>query len=77
MAGYKETPRQKMITAPQTILIVSHRGWLREILRLLLGLPRERHWSFQFDHASLSEVHVYDNYSIIMRINDTQHLREV
>jgi alpha-ribazole phosphatase len=67
----------KMITAPQTILIVSHGGCVRDIIRLLLGLPRERHWSFQFDLASLSEVHVYDNYSIIVRINDTQHLREV
>ncbi len=67
----------KMITALQTILIVSHGGCLREIIRLLLELPRERHWSFQFDLASLSEVHVYDNYSTIVRINDTQHLREV
>jgi len=67
----------KMITAPQTILIVSHGGCMREIICLLLGLPRERHWSFQFAPASLSEVHVYDNYPIITRINDTQHLREV
>jgi len=67
----------KMIEAPQTKLIVSHGGCLREIIRLLLGQPRERHWSFQFDLASISEVHVYDNYSTILRINDTQHLREV
>ena len=67
----------KMINAPQTILIISHGGCLREIIRLLLGLPCERHWSFQFDFASLSEVHVDDNYSTIVRINDTQHLGEV
>jgi len=67
----------KMITAPQTILIVSHGGCIREIIRLLLKLPRERYWLFQFDLASLSEVHVDDNYSTIVRINDTQHLREV
>ncbi|MCD4678360.1 MAG: histidine phosphatase family protein, partial [Desulfobacula sp.] len=67
----------KMISAPQTILIVSHGGCIREIIRLLLELPREKHWSFQFDLANLSEVHVDDNYSTIVRINDTQHLREV
>lgn len=67
----------EMIAAPQTILIVSHGGCLREIIRLLFDQPHERHWSFQFDFASLSRVHLSDSYPIIVQINDTQHLREV
>lgn len=67
----------KMIKAPKTILIVAHGGTLREIIRLLLGLPRESHWSFQFEYASVSEVHLFDDKPLIVRINDTHHLSEV
>ncbi len=67
----------KTIATPQTILIVSHGGCIREIIRLILGLPRERYWSFQFDPASLSIVNLCGSYPAIVRINDTQHLRGV
>ena len=67
----------KMIKAHKTILIVAHGGTLREIIRLLLGMPREKHWFSHFDFASLSEVHLFDDQPLIVRINDTHHLREV
>lgn len=67
----------KMIEGPKTYLIVCHGGTLREIVRILLGLSREAHWSFRFDPASLSEVHINGGCPTIVRINDAHHLNEV
>ena len=64
------------IAEEKSILIVSHGGVIREILRLTLGLPQDKHWSFQIDPASLSEVHIDQNNSTIIQLNDTNHLQE-
>ena len=66
----------KNITEEKSILIVSHGGVIREIVRLALGLPQDNHWSFQIDPASLSEVHIDHGHSTIIHLNDTTHLQE-
>jgi len=39
-----------------TVLLVGHRGAMRVLLCLLLGVPIERHWEFHLDVASVSEL---------------------
>jgi broad specificity phosphatase PhoE len=59
----------------QTICLVAHGGPLSEMIRLLLGLPAERRWSFAMDNASLSELILGENgYPVLKRLNDTNHL---
>ena len=58
----------------QTILLVGHGGSLSEILRVALGLSREKRWYFEMEHASLSEVLIADDYVSLQRQNDTSHL---
>ncbi len=61
--------------ADQTILIVAHGGPLSEIIRLILGLPAERRWSFAMDNASLSELILgEDSYPVLKRLNDKCHI---
>lgn len=60
----------------QTILIVAHGGPLSEMIRLVLGLPSERRWSFAMDNASLSELILGEpGYPVLKRLNDANHLR--
>ncbi|HWY85938.1 MAG TPA: alpha-ribazole phosphatase [Gemmataceae bacterium] len=53
-----------------TILLVAHRGSLRTLLCILLGLPVERHWEFRLEVASLSEVRIVAGKATLMRINE-------
>lgn len=43
----------------EKIFIIAHGGVIRSILCSLLGLPAERHWSFQIDTASVSSVKLF------------------
>jgi alpha-ribazole phosphatase len=54
-----------------TILLVAHRGALRALLCLLVGLPVERHWDFRLEVASLSEVEIVAGKARIVRLNET------
>lgn len=60
----------------QTILLVAHRGSLRVLLCLALGLPPAAHWQFRLDPASLSELEWYGETAVLTRLNDVSHLRE-
>ena len=57
------------------VLVVSHGGPLRVLFCQLLGLPPSKHWAFQIDHASLSEVR-WDPHSgpLVVALNDRCHL---
>ena len=66
-----------MRETPNTILVVTHGGPLREIFRLLLELPAEKHWALQFDPASWSEIHMIEGSLTIIGTNHTHHLRGV
>jgi len=58
----------------QTLLLVGHGGSLSEILRVVLGLSREKRWYLELENASLSEVSIADDYISLKRMNDTCHL---
>lgn len=59
-----------------TLLLITHAGPIREIIRLALGLPAEGHWYFQVDNASLSELSLADDQPVLACLNDTHHLGE-
>lgn len=61
--------------AGQSLLLVGHGGSLSVLLSLALGLPPERRWQLRLNHAALSELHLYSEGAILMRHNDTHHLR--
>jgi probable phosphoglycerate mutase len=58
----------------QTVLLVAHGGPLSEVLRVVLGLSREKRWYLEMENASLSEVLIAEDYVSLKRLNDTCHL---
>jgi len=58
----------------QTVLLVAHGGPLSEILRVVLGLSREKRWYLELENSSLSEVLIAEDYISLKRLNDTCHL---
>ena len=64
-------------TPSETVLIVSHSGPLKVLVCSLLGISQDHWWQLRFDNASLSIVDTYPRGAIIMRSNDTSHLKEV
>jgi broad specificity phosphatase PhoE len=58
----------------QTLLVVSHGGPIRELLRLALGMPPDGRWAFSIDNASLTELVFFDSGARLQRLNDTCHL---
>jgi broad specificity phosphatase PhoE len=61
----------------QTLLLVAHRGSIRVLLCLVLGLAPAAHWRFRLDPASLSELELHDETAVLNRLNDVSHLGEV
>jgi alpha-ribazole phosphatase len=60
-----------------TVGLVAHGGPLQALLCLALGLPPQAYWQFALATASLSELCVYAQGAILMRLNDTHHLEDV
>ena len=58
----------------QVVLLVGHGGSLSEILRVVLGLSRQKRWYIEMENASLSEVSIAEDYISLRRLNDTCHL---
>jgi broad specificity phosphatase PhoE len=58
----------------ETVLLVAHGGTLMVLICLLLGHPIEQYWQFRIEKASLSDIIVYPQWSIINQLNDTSHL---
>jgi len=58
------------------ILIVTHGGVIREMLRLLLGVPPKGHWYFRIGPASLSTIQLFGDQPCLISFNDTHHLKE-
>lgn len=61
--------------AGESILLVGHGGSLSVLLCLALGISPDRRWQIGLSHAALSELHLYPEGAILMRHNDTHHLR--
>ena len=58
----------------ETVMLVTHSGVLRMLIRLLLQLPEKMQWHFRFDLTSLSEIEFRDAFPVIQYLNDTHHL---
>jgi broad specificity phosphatase PhoE len=58
----------------QVVLLVGHGGSLSEILRVALGLSRDKRWYLEMENASLSEISIAEDYISLRRINDSCHL---
>ncbi|MBN1122091.1 MAG: alpha-ribazole phosphatase [Anaerolineae bacterium] len=56
----------------ETVLIVSHGGPLKGIVRLLLGLNGSTRWTFKLSNCSLTEIMLYDP-PLLVRLNDRGH----
>lgn len=61
----------------KVVLLVGHGGSLSEVLRVALGLSREKRWYLEMENASLSEVSIAEDYISLRRINDTCHLTDL
>jgi len=66
-----------IVRGGRAILVVSHGGPLRVLLCLALGLDVQAHWRFRIDTASVSELQVYTEDAVLVRMNDTCHLQDV
>lgn len=58
----------------KTILWVTHGGPLRTLLCLVLGLGLEHNGQFRTQTASVSELHVFPERTVLALLNDTHHL---
>jgi broad specificity phosphatase PhoE len=58
----------------KTVLWVTHGGPLRTLLCLVLGLDLEKNGLFRTHTASVSELHVYEQRTLLALLNDTHHL---
>ena len=58
----------------QTVLLIAHGGSLQVLLCLALGLIPRARWQFHLDAASLSELRLYEEGAVLVRLNDACHL---
>lgn len=60
-----------------TVALVGHGGAFQVLLCRLLHVDPARRWQFKLQHGSISEVQLYDEDAILMRLNDCHHLSEI
>jgi len=53
----------------QTALVVGHAGSIRMLLCRVLGLPPRAHWQFGVAPGSLSEINLYPEGAVLVRLN--------
>jgi alpha-ribazole phosphatase len=58
----------------QTAVVVAHGGSLQVLLCLALGLVPKARWQFRLSAASLSELHLYDDGTVLTCLGDCSHL---
>jgi alpha-ribazole phosphatase len=68
--------RRRTADGCETVLLVGHRGSLRILTCMALGLPSAALWRFRLDLASVSELDLSPREAVLARLNDTHHLRE-
>ena len=62
-------------TADHTVLVVSHGMVLRTLLCIALGLDPMVGWHMQLGNTSISELRLSAEDCVLVRLNDTCHLR--
>lgn len=63
--------------ADGSVLWMTHGGVLGMLLSHVLGLGIDRRWQFRRDNTAIFEFDVGVDYCIVMRANDTAHLRHL
>lgn len=58
-----------------SVLWMTHGGVLGQLLCHVLGMDIARRWQFRRDNTAIFEFDVGEDYCIVMRANDTAHLR--
>jgi glucosyl-3-phosphoglycerate phosphatase len=61
----------------QTVLVVAHRGSLRVLMCLAMGVDANLFHRFRLDQASVSELLISPRGAVLNRLNDIHHLREL
>ena len=69
--------RSRREFADRSVLWMTHGGVLGVLLCHVLGLDIQRRWQFRRDNTAIFEFDIGVDYCIIMRANDTTHLRQV
>lgn len=57
-----------------TVAVITHSGVVRMALIDLLNLDFQANWRFRIDYGSLSVFEIYEDFTGIVKINDTCHL---
>jgi alpha-ribazole phosphatase len=60
----------------ETVLVVSHSGFMRNLICRLMGFDPQARWSLRLDLASLSIIDTYREGAILSLLNDTCHLED-
>jgi broad specificity phosphatase PhoE len=58
-----------------SVLWVTHGGLIGVLLCHVLGIDLKRRWQFSHDNASISELRLRGDRVIIVRLNETAHIR--
>ncbi|HXZ05823.1 MAG TPA: alpha-ribazole phosphatase [Ktedonobacteraceae bacterium] len=58
-----------------SVLWVTHGGLIGILLCHVLGIDLKRRWQFRHDNASVSEIRLHGDHAIIVRLNETAHIR--
>jgi broad specificity phosphatase PhoE len=60
-----------------TVLWVTHGGIIGTLLCHVLGMDIRRSWMFRRDNCAITELAITDGAVVLMRLNDTCHLRDL
>jgi alpha-ribazole phosphatase len=58
-----------------SVLWVTHGGLIGVLLCHILGIDLKRRWQFSHDNGSISEMRLRGDRAIIVRLNETAHIR--
>lgn len=56
------------------ICICAHSGVIRCIISHLISNSYVYHWNFKIDNCSITKINIDNNFSVLEKLNDTNHL---
>ena len=67
---------ERVLSAPGTVVFVSHRVVHKVAICALLGLDNSHFWDVRLDVAGITEFECSSTRRVLVRHNDTSHLRD-
>jgi len=67
---------ERVLSAPGTVVLVSHRVVHKVAICALLGLDNSHFWDVRLDVAGITEFECSSTRRVLVRHNDTSHLRD-